>query len=602
MAGLVLILPGISWWVWLGNRRDDPVEVVARILGVSVAFNALLFLLFFYLNISINWLIIVLISVIFISLIIWGFIKKKSPMPIIAWGIGLLGIAFVVWWRIFQARQLVLPAWVDPLHHVLIIRKILETGILPHDMTPYLQVPFYYHYALHSTTAMYSFISGLDPANALLIWGQVLNAGISLSIYVLAKTLFKDWRLAVLAGLMSTFMTKMPGYYLSWGRYTLITGLVLLPLALSAVVRILEKKVDHLEWGNLVLLTAGTLLAHYFVGFLLGVFLVLTGLIFFLSHLRNFKLAWKTFTPVFLAATAGFLLALPWLVRVLIYSRVASGLALNTPGEGLNFFSGSGQWSYLGYIVGPARGYVLAGLALIGLGLTIWRKSSRAFAVWCLVIVIQALPWGLVLKPFRFDHYAIVLFLPIVLLSTAAFGWLAALLKRLSNLPLMEHIILIVVCLSCVLWGALEEPDVINQTTVLADQADLEALQWIDANVSGDARFFINTTNWGYGTSRGVDGGAWILPYTGRWSLAPTLFTTFSADAQYKQQIRDWGKAAQTITDCTPEFWSLVADADLSHIYLHQKRGGLQANALQTCQNLELIYDKGAISVWEIQR
>ena len=76
-----------------------------------------------------------------------------------------------------------------------------------------------------------------------------------------------------------------------------------------------------------------------------------------------------------------------------------------------------------------------------------------------------------------------------------------------------------------VVAGAQANWNVINPDTVLADKTDLAALQWIDAHTPKDARFFINTTPWGYDLYRGVDGGAWIMPYTGRWSLHQPFFT-----------------------------------------------------------------------------
>jgi len=145
-------------------------------------------------------------------------------------------------WRLYQAVELVLPPWVDSLHHVLIVRKIIETGGLPIDLSPYLPVPFYYHFAFHSFTAEFSVLSQLSPDQAVLILGQMLNAAIGLSVYTLGRALFKDWRPAVLAGLLTAFFTQMPAYYLTWGRYTLLTGLVIMPLAMAVAIKVLPSK------------------------------------------------------------------------------------------------------------------------------------------------------------------------------------------------------------------------------------------------------------------------------------------------------------------------------------------------------------------------
>ncbi len=47
LALAAFLLPGLCWWVWLGDRDKDPLEALAGILGVSVAVTAL-GALFFY--------------------------------------------------------------------------------------------------------------------------------------------------------------------------------------------------------------------------------------------------------------------------------------------------------------------------------------------------------------------------------------------------------------------------------------------------------------------------------------------------------------------------------------------------------------------------
>jgi cell shape-determining protein MreD len=40
-----------------------------------------------------------------------------------------------------------------------------------------------------------------------------------------------------------------------------------------------------------------------------------------------------------------------------------------------------------------------------------------SFALWSLALAALAMPWGVALRPFRPDHFAIVLFLPVALLG-----------------------------------------------------------------------------------------------------------------------------------------------------------------------------------------
>jgi hypothetical protein len=154
--------------------------------------------------------------------------------------------------------------------------------------------------------------------------------------------------------------------------------------------------------------------------------------------------------------------------------------------------------------------------------------------------------------------------------------------------------------LGAVIWGGFETKDIINQKTVFTTQADLDAIAWIDENLPQDARFFINTTAWGYGISRGVDGGAWIMPLTGRWTVAPTLFYTFGQDMAQIKQIMGWGEQAQEVTGCSDGLWELVDEADLTHIYLREGKGGLSARALEGCSGIEQVYEENGVGIYKV--
>ena len=181
-------------------------------------------------------------------------------------------MAALIAWRFFQVRGLAFPPWVDAPHHVLIIRKIMETGILPADLNPYLPVTFYYHFGFHVVTALFAGISGLPLEKAALGMGQILNAAVSLSVYSLGRVVWSDPRRAGVAALLTALVSQMPAYYATWGRYTLISGLVLLPLAMAALLENRESGRDGFKIFFQMILVAGTVLAHYFAGFLLLLF------------------------------------------------------------------------------------------------------------------------------------------------------------------------------------------------------------------------------------------------------------------------------------------------------------------------------------------
>ena len=274
---IALCLPGLAWWLWLGDHEQDGGEALARIFAVSASFISLVALAFYTIRIAFTPMIIGVLLSLCIGLVLAGLIHSWKTAFSKTWLIALLVLAIFVIWRLWQARELVFPNWVDSQHHVLIIRKIIENGGLPSTLAPYLPGPFYYHFAFHAVTAFFSVLSGLAPEQAVLILGQVLNACVGISVYALAKAVGRDWRVGLLAAFFVTFVTKMPGYYLTWGRYTLLMGVMILPVAIAEVEVLRRGAAKWWQRIGLVLLTGGTLLSHYLAAFLLAVYYLIVG-------------------------------------------------------------------------------------------------------------------------------------------------------------------------------------------------------------------------------------------------------------------------------------------------------------------------------------
>jgi hypothetical protein len=114
----------------------------------------------------------------------------------------------------FQARELLLPAWVDSVHHVLVVRLIEQNGGIPTSFAPYFDVAFTYHYGFHLLAAIFSTLT-LAPAEQGVLWfGQLINALVALSVYRLGRAAWHDRRAALLAAVLVGFVFQMPAYYL----------------------------------------------------------------------------------------------------------------------------------------------------------------------------------------------------------------------------------------------------------------------------------------------------------------------------------------------------------------------------------------------------
>ena len=603
LAFAALLLPGLACWAWMGKRGQDPLVSLAQVIGFSLALIILTAEVLFLFRIKISILGLLITFSILSVLAIFGFIKRgwklrsKYRFHLI---IGLIFLVLTLFLRFYQARELLLPNWVDSQHHYLIIRAILENGGLPENLSPYLEGPFYYHFGFHAVTALFTAVSGMEVGNAMLVLGQVLNAAVSLSIYALGKTLWRDWRPAAVAGLLVSFVTRMPAYYLSWGRYTLLTGLVLLPLAMSFATTMLKKPRPWRHTISLAVLTAGLLLSHYFAASLLAIFLLMLAVVHLLPQLKNWAKAAAALMPIFFGASLGLLLAFPWLLRVLQFYPGQPNLSANLPETLEGWVSNVGDGGYLWQLLGPISNYWLLLVAGIGLILGLRHLKEFGFGLWSLLIALMSAPWGIRLSPFRPDHFVIISFLPVTLWAGYLVWQIGKLLRSWSGKRRVELAFLSLFLAGWITWSFPLSSDIVNPVTVMVTEDDLAALNWIRENTPEDARFYINTTHWQNGVYRGVDGGGWTLPYTGRWSLVPTVFYGFSPDKEQNLNLRDWGQTASEITTCSDAFWDIVEEADLDWLYVREGIGSLQPEGLAGCESVEKVYENESVWIWRL--
>jgi hypothetical protein len=585
----------------MGKRGQDPLVSLAQVIGFSLSLIILGAEFGFFLGVRFSSLIIILLLVISASLAVSGILKngvKLSKKRLVNLIIGLIIFGLALTWRFYQARDLLLPNWVDSQHHYLIIKVILENGTIPETLSPYLEGPFYYHFGYHAVAALFTGLSRLPIGDAMLILGQFINAAVGLSVYALGKALWRDWQPAAAAGLLVTFVTRMPAYYLSWGRYTLLTGLVLLPLAIGLALQILRKSQRQRDVFSLALLTGGLLLSHYFGAALLASFLVIITVTYFLPRLNKFSKAVKRLIPLVSGGFGGLLLAAPWLWRVLEFYPNQASVDANLP-ETLDGLFNAGDGSYLWQLLGPASNHWLLLAAGLGLIIGLVRKKNMGFGVWSLLIALMSLPWGITIKPFRPDHFVIISFIPVGLWAGYGIWQAAGLLAKRFGKGWISPLLMLLAVGGWFGWSFPFSSDIVNPVTVLVTAEDIKALNWIRENTPEDARFYINTTHWQSGVYRGVDGGGWILPYTGRWALVPTVFYGFSPDKEQNQQLRDWGEAASEITTCSEEFWRIVEEADLDYVYIRKGIGSLQEEGLAGCEGVENIYRNRSIGIWK---
>jgi hypothetical protein len=595
LATLAILLPGAAVLAWQSGRRRTWVESCVISLGLGMAIIALAAVFGRVSGIRITPPILIAAEILSAALAVLGLARRRRRFHFtILAGFEILVLLGIVALRFYQARDLALPAWVDSVHHAFLVRLFLEQGGIPVDLQPWIPGPFYYHIGFHASAACFSAFSGLAPDQAVLIFGQLLNAAAALSAHRLSMAICPDRRRALLVMALVGFFTQMPAFYLTWGRYTLLAGMVLLPLAMAEAVAFATRSPRPSTLVRLAILTAGLLLTHYLAAILLAVFLILIGMTMLVRRDRRRRLAGLT-----LAVGAGTALALPWLIPMLRYSTVAVGVDVVASQAAADAAYFANYASYIWMLLGPIRNQILLGAGLLAAFAALFRRGPlRLLAIWGLILGVQTLPWGLRFEPFRPDHLAIVLFLPAAVLAADGFLALADGIARRRPEWSPRYFFAGVAVALCAL-GIGQMRNIINPRTVFANAEDRAAVLWAAANTPPDSVFLINTEYWQSGLYRGADGGWWLLPLANRRTLLPPMLYSF-ADREYIEQTDRLAERASTLKGCTDDFWELVREQGVTHIYIKEGAGSLQPADLDACRGIEEIYRIGKVRIYRV--
>ncbi len=594
-AFLALVLPGAAILALLPDRRRGAVELLSIAFGLGLSVVALGALIGRVAGFRYGPALLIGLGAGWTILAAAGLARKKFSLRWSAFaGLEFLALAGLLALRLYQARDLALPAWVDSVHHVFLVRLFLEGGGLPAALAPWIPGPFYYHFGFHAAAALFAAVSGLAPDRAVLLFGQILNAAAALSAYRLSMALRRDRRQALLVLALVGFISEMPAYYLTWGRYTLLAGMVLLPLAMAEAIEYALRSPRPASAVRLAILTAGTLLTHYLTGILLAVFLLLIGGCVLLR--RKYR---RQLSGLAVAVAAGTAAALPWLIPMLRYSAGSVGLDVVAPGGAVDamYFANYGQ--YLWNLLGPLRNYLLLGFGLLGAVAALFRRGPlRLFAAWGLVVGMETLPWGVRLAPFRPDHLAIIVFLPATILAARGLIALADYLNR--RVPAMRAGFFFGgLALGCCVLGIWQTRTIVNPAAVFAASDDRQAAVWVEQNTPADSVFLINVVPWQSGLYRGVDGGWWLEALAGRRTLLPPMLYSFGP-REYIDQVDGLAATVSTLTGCTGEFWSVVRAQGVTYIYIKEGTGSLQPDGLEECPGIEEVFRAGKVRIYRI--
>ncbi|HEY6842565.1 MAG TPA: hypothetical protein VI391_00220, partial [Thermoanaerobaculia bacterium] len=497
--------------------------------------------------------------------------------------------------RVLQARELVFPAWADSVHHAMIVRLLMEHGRIPPTYDPFIpHGQFYYHWGYHALVAFVCWLTGLTSAARLpavmLAFGQLLNALTFVTVYAAGRVLFRNRYAGLAAATLATTLSMFPAFYLSWGRYTHLTGVLLLPPFLIALWR-------GRDVPLMALLAAGLFLIHVRIAFFAALIAIVM-----LAFRRRFVLRWAA------AAGIAIILAAPWLGHLLTNRHVAQfvrpavlqadDIHMTMPIEDLFVQNSREMISFATFgISGMAGLFDMPPLERIASGvwwllaILIWARSEKSRVPWRAMlfiaavvifvgVVLQLRAGGVVFTRLASNASAVITaFLPITL---AAGGLIAWIVPRRA-LPLL--------LVAAAIYGVLTMRHIVSPVTVLADADDAAAMDWIRTSTPPTACFAVNAMPWMEEAFIGMDGGYWIPIVTGRSTILPPALYAWSVPAAEVSRIN------RAIT-----MWNgfVLPDAPVTFAYTNRLRDNGRWQTIARIPSARLVYARGNVSIFAI--
>jgi len=660
--GAVLILPGWLLLAWSGmDRRLDWGGRAAVILGLSLAAIPTIMAWTSLLNLTWSRTAVTGASGLLAAAAVYRLwlafkrapaslrwrlrrtysILKNSLHRLPSISTALLGVFLITFFvRMVMVRDLSASPWVDSAHHALTTRLILENGTYPDSYTPYLEIdPSGYHPGFHSVLACFLWLSGMDLVEGMLIFGQVLNALAIFPVYLFARLLTRSRLVGLLAALAAGMMTPMPAYFTSWGRYTQLAGLMILPAVLALILSGLNSKArDYRQdaksakensagdipsaeraskftrcdnWRNWIvggICLAGLSLTHYRVTAFLGCLLLAWGLVEGIraaagteeNRRRVIYAVRKGWLPALIIGVLGLGLALPVLLPAL-RDMLAPKLTAWRP-AGRDPFSGI-TWPYLNTAWGS---YILV---LAGLG-CLWsiarrRSSGLVLLIWTGMLYALANLGSLGLPGSGFVNsisVTISLFLPVstlaaYLLAEVIQTWREALPWRWRPLYRWG---LAAGGLALAVLAARPLLTLLNPVTFMFREADRAGIAWAAKNLPPGETVLVNPFAWGYGQYAGNDGGYWLSALGDHPTMPPPVLYGLSNSTEYLQHINEVSQRVIDLGSDPQALHKLLAEENISYIYIGGRGGAISAHALRSSPLFAQRYTHHGVFIFEV--
>ncbi|HEX6384317.1 MAG TPA: hypothetical protein VF177_06580 [Anaerolineae bacterium] len=504
----------------------------------------------------------------------------------------LLLLALAV--RLLAVRDIAFPPWVDSSRHALITAVMVENGRTISDYRPFLQVDrFPYHFGFHTLSASLMLMTEWPLPRLLLFLGQLLNALVPLTIYAAGWLFTRRRGVSLLAAFLVALPFFFPGYYATWGRMTQLTAMLIMPVLLALTWPLLRGGHNHRQvWWLVALLAAGLFLIHVRVFLFYLPFAAIVWLVSFGRHGR-----WLV-----AAAVLALLLLAPRLLELATMTDPVGALQYNLPNynDFPTSYLNAGWERYFAWLGGAATIVIL----LNGLRWRRWAILPMTLIGWVAVLFLLLAGDRLGLPEtflVNLNSMYITLFLPLAFLLSIAAGRLWRWLGQSHwLLQIAGYLVAGAALAATLLFGLRQQITILNPQTILAQPEDLAGLAWAEDNLPQDTLVAVNSWLWLGNTWTGHDGGAWLVPLTGRATTTPpadyiydhSLFNFVNGFNETATAVANWADPAAT---------DWLRQQRVTHVFVGNRGGFFDPAALARNPQLEMIYSRNGVFIFEIR-
>ena len=482
--------------------------------------------------------------------------------------------------RIWIIRPLAGPIGSDSYHHSLIVQLLDDHAGLFRDWGPYAELTtFTYHFGFHAAVAAFRWLIPLPAYKAVLIVGQIFNILAVLAVYPLTMRIVRSRWAGLVAIWIAGLASSMPMVYLNWGRYTQLTGQIIMPAMIILAWATLETQENNrrsiiLTW----IAIAGLALTHYRV--------LLMSVFFFpaiiLIQFRGIAF-WMAIRKTLWLGLGSAVLVIPWFIR---------GLSGNILDFLINFLStppdsASGLSKQLETVsaLSTYLPYWLWLMMAVALAWGLWKRNLPVAVVgswWFLALIATNPGWVGLPGAGAISNKIILLalYIPAGMLTGGLVEWLLEKLQSISTRQGYRIGFRLIGMLVLLISGGLLARSRLADLTpneITLTQADLRAASWIQSNLPEDARFLVNSHFYFFNWPLGSDAGHW-LPLIARRSttLPPMIYSAEQGPTpDFAKAIPELPLEILSKGVTNPEVLDRLRDEGVTHVYIGQAAGPL---------------------------